>query len=81
MLNTAPDFLIFLCMANFNLSEDSEVINALGAACRAEICDAISGEVSFSCTGNLLSKKFGKFVLRPKTNCAGLNPLLLIHVF
>ena len=51
-------------MANFNLLEDSEAINALQAACRAEICESISG--GFACAGNLLSKKFGKFPLRPK---------------
>ena len=74
MLNAARDFLIFLRMANFNLFEDSEATNALCAACKAEICDAISGEVGFSCAGNLC--KFGKFVLLPKTNCAGLNPFM-----
>ena len=51
-------------MANFNLFEDSEAINPLQAACRAEICESISG--GFACAGNLLSKKFGKFPLRPK---------------
>ena len=66
-------------MANFNLFEDSEAINALQASCRAEICESISG--GFACAGNLLSKKFGKFPSRPKTNCAGLNSLLLINVF
>ena len=81
VLNTVPDFLIFLCTANFNLFEDSEAINALPAACRAEIWDAISGKVGFSCNGNFLPKKFGKFVLRPKTNYAELNPLLLINAF
>ena len=66
-------------MANFNLFEDSEAINALQVACRAEIYEAISG--GFACAGNLLSKKFGKFPLRPKSNCARLNSLLLINVF
>ena len=63
MLNTAPDFLIFLCVANFILFQDSEAINALQAACIAEICGAISDEVGFSYTNNFLSKKIGKFVL------------------
>ena len=54
-------------MAKFNLFEDSEEINALRAACRTEIHDSISGEVGFSCASNLLSKKFGKFVLQPKS--------------
>ena len=43
------------------------------------MCDAISGEVGFPCACNLLSQKFVKLVLRPKSNCAGLNPLLLIN--
>ena len=81
MLNTAPDFLTFLRKANFDLLEDCEATDALRAAYRAEMCDAIYGEVGFSCTGNLLSKKFGKFILRPKSNFAGLNPLLLSNAF
>ena len=73
MLNTAPDFLTFLRKVNFNFFGFS--INALCAACRAEICDKISGEVGFFFDDNLLSEKFSRFVLRPKTNCAGINPI------
>ena len=76
-----PDCRTFLGTANFNLLHDSQTINAFQAACKVEMCNATSGDVGFSCAGNLLSKKFGKLGLRPNTNCAGLNPLLFISVF
>ena len=54
---------------------------AFRAACKVEICNSTSGNVAFSCAGNLLSKKCSKLSLRPNTNCDGLNPLLFISVY
>ena len=76
-----PDVLTFFRRANFILLLDSVAMNAFLAACSADICKAMSGNVDFSCAGNLWSIMFGKFVFLPKTNWDGLKPLLLIKEF